>query len=215
MFYLFLRSCSIPLLKLFFRFRVTGREAIPKKGGTLLVSNHASYLDPILLGVAVPRPLYFFAKERLFHLNPFFTWLIHSLHAFPVNPDKLDKDALSRAIDILKKGKILVVYPEGTRSRDGKLQRGEAGAGFLAVRAGVPVIPVYLKGSYEALPPGARMIRPKSVSVHFGKALFFYPPASDEKDPHERNVGRRQIFYQAVADQMMAAIHKIKDLTES
>lgn len=208
MLYLILRPLAILLCKFLFRVHVTGREFIPKESGVLLVTNHASYLDPVILGVVCSRPLYFFAKAELFQ-NPIFGGLIRSLHAFPVHINRLDKDAIERAIQELTEGKAVLVFPEGTRSRDGELRPGQAGAGFLAVKAKVPVLPVYLRGAYEALPPGAKMIRPKKISVHFGEPLSFIP-----QDPkvlaHE---GRRQAYYQKIADQMMEAIREISEAT--
>ena len=216
MLYLILRLLAILLSKLFFRFHVTGREFIPREGGVLIVSNHASYLDPVILGVSFPRPLYFFARADLFK-NRLFGWLIRTLHAFPVHVDKLDKDAIEHAIKELLVGKTVVVFPEGTRSRTGALRPGQAGAGFFAVKAKVPVLPVYLQGAYEALPPGTKMIRPQKISIHFGKPLFFHepPPYFQDKEGTLKKEGRRQMYYQRIADQMMAAIKEIKDLTES
>ena len=210
MLYSFLRQLAVFLCKIFFRIHVAGREYIPKEGGVLLVSNHVSYLDPVLLGVAFPRPLHFFARADLFD-HRLFGELIRTLHAFPVHIDKLDKDAIEHAIKELTRGKTVVVFPEGTRSRTGALRPGQAGAGFLAVKAKVPVLPVYLRGTYEALPPGAKMIRPKKISVHFGEPLSFHPHNQDTALTHH---GRRQAYYQKIADQMMESIKKIKDLTE-
>ena len=210
MLYLILRLFAVLLCKLLFRVRVTGRENIPRHGGVLLISNHASYLDPVILGVAFPRPLYFFARSDLFQHRAF-GWLIRTLHAFPVHIDKLDKDAIEHAIQELTSGKTVVVFPEGTRSRTGALRSGQAGAGFLAVKAKVPVLPVYLRGAYDAFPPGAKMIRPKKISIHFGKPLSFHSHDHDTTLAHH---GRRQAYYQNIADQMMQSIEKIKDLTE-
>lgn len=211
MLYLILRLLAVLLCKLLFRVHVTGREFIPKEGGVLLVTNHASYLDPVILGVVCPRPLYFFARADLFK-HRIFGWLIRSLHAFPVRLDRLDKDAIERAIRELTEGKVVVVFPEGTRSRSGELQPGQAGVGFFAVKAKVPVIPVYLRGVYKALPPGSKMIRPKRISAHFGKSLLFETLPSLQGQ--EAKAGRRQAHYQKIADQMMEAIRQIKDLTE-
>ena len=210
MLYLILRPFAILLCKLFFRVRVTGRENIPRRGGVLLISNHASYLDPVLLGIVFPRPLYFFARSDLFQ-HRLFGGLIRTLHAFPVHLHKLDKDAIEHAVKELTRGKTVVVFPEGTRSRTGALRSGQAGAGFLAVKAKVSVLPVYLRGAYNAFPPGAKMIRPKKVSIHFGEPLSFHSHDHDTTLAHH---GRRQACYQRIADQMMEAIEKIKGLTE-
>ena len=208
MLYFFLRLLAVLLFKTLFRIRVTGREKIPK-GGVLLVSNHTSHIDPVALGVAFPRPLYFFARWDLFS-NPFFGTLIQHLHAFPVHIGGRDKDAIQGTIQKLREGKTVVLFPEGSRSRDGSFHRGQAGAGLIASKTGVPVLPAYIRGSHKVLPRGARMIRLGEVSVHFGKPLFFSPardvPGDIMKSHHA--------YYQKISNQLMEAIREIKDLTE-
>lgn len=203
-------------MKLLFRIEVTGREFIPRKGGLLLVSNHASYVDPVVLGVACPRPLYFFARWGLFQ-NPLFGALIRALHAFPVRVGRTDKEAILESIEKLIEGKTVVLFPEGSRSWDGSLRQGHTGAGLLAVRSRVPVLPVYIQGSHEALPRGAKMIRPKKISVHFGKPLSFHhftEPPLGKGESSDKLLKSRHDTYQKIADQLMQAIRQIKDLTE-
>jgi 1-acyl-sn-glycerol-3-phosphate acyltransferase len=193
MLYPILRPLAVLVCKPYFRLSSTGREWIPRKGGLLLVSNHSSYLDPVVLGAACPRPLYFFARAELFR-NFWFGGLIRALHAFPVDIRRaLDKDAIERAVKELKEGKVVVVFPEGTRSRAGELCSGQAGAGFFAVKAQVPVIPVYIEGAHQAYPPGSKMIYPRKISVHFGKPLTFAPPSEKEKVSLAQH-GHRQAY---------------------
>jgi len=207
MLYRFLLPFGILLCKLLFRLHATGKEAFPKEGGVLLVSNHVSYLDPVVLGIAAPRPLYFFAKSTLFK-NRFFAALIRSLHAFPVTLGKHDKGAITQAIQELGAGKCVLMFPEGTRSRDGTLREGHSGAALIATRANVPILPVYVRGTREALPRGGRFIRPKKVSVHFGAPLFFKAPEIlSETMSH-------QTYYKDITSKIMAAIQGIKNLTE-
>jgi len=206
MLYFFLRLLAILLFKFFFRFEVTGREYLPKKGGFLLVSNHASYLDPVALGIASSRPLYFFARWDLFK-NPFFGELLRALHAFPVRIGKMDKRAIQESLEKLKEGRILVLFPEGTRAKDGSLRDGHVGAGFLAVRSGVPVVPAYLRGTFEAFPRGAKWIRFRKIFVHFGKPITFSGGIPPLLEGHH-------VFYQKVSDTLMGAIQELRDLTE-
>ena len=155
----------------FIRLKVSGRNNIPKKGGFILASNHVSYLDPMVLGFACPRNLNFMAKAELFR-NALFGRLIGSVGAFPVKRKSGDASALKEAIRRIVSGKGLVLFPEGGRGNGANLQQPEAGIGFIAAKAAVPVIPVFIRGTGIALPKGSRKIKRAQVSVVFGKPLF-------------------------------------------
>ena len=202
--YSVLRLPGIPLVKLLFRLEVRGREFIPRTGPFLLASNHLSYLDPPVLGVASPRVLHFMASASLFN-HPGFGWLIRHLNAFPLRRDEQDPASIRLALQHLRQGRVLVVFPEGGRSRTGQLGKARPGIGLLAAHAKVPVVPVCLSGTDQALPRNARFIRPHKVSVHFGKPLFF--------TEHPSSKGDRRASYQAFADQVMASLAEIKALT--
>lgn len=159
------------MFKVLFRFRVKGREHIPRKGAFILASNHVSYLDPIALGVACPRKLNFMAKQELF-VNPWFSKLMSAVCAFPIKRDSADLFALKEAMRRLKSGKALVLFPEGSRRFDGTSAEPQAGIGFLAAKLNVPVVPAWIKGTAVALPKGAKSIKPVKVSVYFGKQIF-------------------------------------------
>lgn len=153
------------------QYRITGLENVPQKGGAILLSNHRSYADPFVIGCAIKfRRTYFFAKEELFEI-PIFNSIITSLGAFPVKRNTLDRKALNSSLNLLKKGKLLLIFGEGTRNRkrNVKLLPLRSGFAFLAIRAKVPVIPVYILGTEEVLSP--KSLHPE-VSVNFGKPIF-------------------------------------------
>ena len=203
MLYHSLRLFGILLAKLLFRVEAKGLKSVPTSGSFILASNHVSYLDPVILGVACPRPLYFMSRSSLF-TYPVFGWLIRHLHAFPVRRDEADPSSIRTALECLRQGKALVIFPEGGRSRTGQLGKAHPGIGLVAARARVPVVPVYLSGTDKALPREAKFIHPCKISVHFGPPLFFRESVVETK---------RSLSYQAFADQVMAALTEIKRLT--
>ncbi len=139
---------------LFFDLKTYGRENVPKKGGVLLVANHQSYLDPVLVAVHLYRPVSFLAKSELFE-NPFLAWLIRLLEAFPVRQGHGDVGAVKEVIRRLGEGYALNIYPEGTRTLTGDIEPLEKGVALVIRRAGVPVVPVAIHGSFEAWPKGS------------------------------------------------------------
>jgi 1-acyl-sn-glycerol-3-phosphate acyltransferase len=158
------------MLKIFFGLEVKGRENIPKKGGFIVAGNHVSYLDPIVLGVASPRRLYFMAKQELF-VKPFFSWGLLAVGAFPVKRDSADLSAIKQAIHRVRQGNGLALFPEGSRRFDGVHMEPYAGIGFLAAKLNVPVVPVFIRGTEIALPKNAKFIRPAKVTLCFGKQI--------------------------------------------
>jgi len=137
--------------KFFYRLEVIGEDhfaKIPEDQGILLCANHVSLLDPPAIGCASPRELSFMAKAELFKI-PIFNKLITTLNAFPIRRGQSDRASLKTGIDILNQGKTLVVFPEGTRSKDGLIGEGKPGAGFLALRSDAVVMPVAVIGRYK------------------------------------------------------------------
>jgi len=188
------------LMRAWFRLRVRGAEHIPSSGPALIVSNHQSILDPPVIGGAARRQIYFLAKAELFQI-PLFGWLFRALHARPVRREGSDPGALRTAALLLEEGKALLVFPEGTRSLDGRLGRGKPGVGMLAITSGAPVVPAYVSGTLEALPKGAAWPRRSQVSVSFGPALHFKTPIS---------VGRKERYREAV-EEMMRGIAQLRE----
>jgi 1-acyl-sn-glycerol-3-phosphate acyltransferase len=164
---------------LLFDLKTYGRENVPKTGGVLLVANHQSYLDPVLVAVRLYRPVSFLAKSELFE-NRYFGWLIRMLHAFPVRQGEGDVGAVKEVIRRLGEGYALNFYPEGSRTETGEVGRMEKGVALVIRRAGVPVVPVAIHGSFQAWPKGRTIFRPHPVSVKYGKAIDFDGKNADE-----------------------------------
>jgi len=159
------------IFKLFFHLDVYGKENIPCSGKFVIAANHASFLDPPLLGYICPKPIAYFTKqEQLFGL---FGMLITRLGAIPLSKSSMGTSDIRMALNVIMKGKGLLIFPEGTRSRSGKFLPAKPGIGFIVVRAGVPVVPVCIKGSFRAMPPGRNFIRPGKIIIRVGKPLFY------------------------------------------
>lgn len=158
---------SLPrLLRCLGGWRVVGHDNVPERGGAVIASNHLSFLDPPVVGSALRRRTYYFAKAELF--VPVFGWIIRKCYALPVERGGADTTAAKEAIKLLGGGELLTLFPEGTRSRDGKLQELSTGAALLASRGGVPLIPCAVRGTNEVLPVGAKFFRRGRVVVSFG-----------------------------------------------
>jgi 1-acyl-sn-glycerol-3-phosphate acyltransferase len=155
---------------LLFDFKTYGKSNIPSRGGFLLLANHQSYLDPILVAVHLNRPVSFMAKSELF-TNRYFGWLIRYLHAFPVRQTGVAKDAIQEAVKQLNAGRILNIYPEGTRTDDGEIAPIQKGITLILRMAHVPIIPVVIDGSFLAWPNRSKIFRPHPIRVLYGPAL--------------------------------------------
>lgn len=166
----FLRFFAQWLFILAFGGRTFGVRRVPSHGPALLLSNHQSFLDPVLATLALHRESAFMARDSLFRIGPF-AWLIRSLNAFPVKPGHTDVGAFRQAMRILKGDGCLTAFPEGTRTWDGRLNRPMPGLLALAQRCRVPIIPVVIEGAYEAWPRSVTLPRPRRVMVEYGAAI--------------------------------------------
>jgi 1-acyl-sn-glycerol-3-phosphate acyltransferase len=176
----------------FFPCRISGRENIPQHGSFLLASNHVSYLDPMILGITTGRRLNYMAKDSLFK-GKFLGYVLPRLGAFPIKRNSADTGALKECFRRIREGGPLLLFPEGTRHGSTQDKKALAGVGFLAIKGGVPVVPVFIDGSQNALPPGAKFFRLSKIRVFYGKPICF----KETKD------------YDAVAGQVMAAIRAL------
>jgi 1-acyl-sn-glycerol-3-phosphate acyltransferase len=152
------------------RFRARGIDRLPMQGGALLLVNHQSFLDPLLVGLHLDRPVSFLARDSLFRV-PVIGWILQNTYVMPINREAANTSSLREAIRRLKHGFYVGIFPEGTRSDSGEV--GELKPGFLALmrRADVPIHPVGIAGAYQALPRGAWFLRPGKVRVVFGAAF--------------------------------------------
>jgi 1-acyl-sn-glycerol-3-phosphate acyltransferase len=172
------RALLQPFFLLYFRMQRIGREHLPKSGPLIIAANHRSFMDPFVIGMMLRRPTYFVAKTELFD-HRLVAWLLSSLGAFPVERGHGDRDAMTTAREILERGDVVVIFPEGTRTRPGALGAPKRGVGRLALETGAPVVPMALIGT-EAIRRGWR-IRPHKVRIRAGRALRF--PQVDEPSP--------------------------------
>jgi 1-acyl-sn-glycerol-3-phosphate acyltransferase len=136
----------------------------------LVAANHASYLDIPFLGCGIPRRAAFLGRQDLF---PGFRWLFQWLGWIPIRMDRLDRVGFGKAIHLIKRGKVVVIYPEGSRTPDGRLRPGRPGIGLIVAETACPVIPAYITGTREALPIGASWVRCHPVQITYGKPMDF------------------------------------------
>jgi 1-acyl-sn-glycerol-3-phosphate acyltransferase len=168
--YLIVRAVLQPFFHLYFRMVRIGREHIPAKGPVIIAANHRSFLDPFVIGTMARRPLYYVAKQELFR-NRLQGWILNALGAFPVRRGAADEDMVATAKAILARGDIVLIFPEGTRTRPGSLGKPKRGVGRLALETGAPVVPVAVIGT-EDVRNGWR-IRPRKVRIRAGRPLHF------------------------------------------
>lgn len=180
---------------------VRGRDRIPPKGGLIVASNHISFWDPPLIGSAMPREIHYLAKEELFS-TPVLGPLIRSLNAIPIRRGAADLTGLARAIETLKQGGALLLFPEGSRMRDGELHPARPGLGLLAVSAGVPIATCFVSGSNR---PGKWWTRRMRVRIDFGVTRDWREYAGAEAD-----AAPGRAMYQSIGDAVMRDIAALK-----
>jgi 1-acyl-sn-glycerol-3-phosphate acyltransferase len=190
------------MFDMFFRGEVAGTENLPRSGAFLIAANHASHLDPPLIGSHVSRQMCFFARKTLWSGSAA-TWWLDGVGTIPVDRDGgQDVGALKRVLRALADGKVMILFPEGTRSLDGKLQTPKPGVGFIVCKTQVPVVPARIFGSFEAFGKGAKIpTLGTPVTVVFGRPI---PPAVYD-DPA---AGKER--YQIASARIMAEIAKLE-----
>lgn len=188
------------LITLFFRpwvcrLHIEGSENVPAEGAAIIACNHPGELDVVVLGYSSPRQIYFMAKEELFHIHPFLTWWLHRVGAFPVRRGRQDVQAVTKSIEIVKQGKVLGMFPEGTRDRDRGLTRGRTGAVRIALEVGAPIVPAAVVGVSRLNREWRNPLRRPMVTVRFGEPI------------HLPDVGKANAeTFQAYTDTVMFAI---------
>ena len=202
-FYRLIRCALSIIYRLCFRFEVFGSERVPREPdarGVILAPNHSSFLDPPILGISLQRPVTYLAKEYLFG-TIFVGWVLRSIGAFPIKTRTDDFRTIRKLVRILKEGRCVVIFPEGTRSLDGEFREPESGVGFLAAKSKAWVVPVYIEGTFEAFPKGKNFFKYHPIRVYYGSP--FIPDADHatlgDSDP-----------YSAISRRIMKEIENLK-----
>lgn len=193
-----------------FQWRICNPERIPLQGPFILAANHASYLDPPLVGAASPRDIHYMAKESLFRFAPM-RMALRSLNVIPVNRDGGGGAGLKAIFERLDQGNGIILFPEGTRTPDGQLQPARSGIGLLVIKTTAPVIPVRVFGTYEAFGRHRRFPRPHPVVVKFGKPMEFENLRQEAKSCSKP---RLKEIYQQVANEIMSSIAELQPNTD-
>jgi 1-acyl-sn-glycerol-3-phosphate acyltransferase len=180
-------------------FTVEGKENVPRTGPLIVCPNHFATLDPPMVPAFLPRPDSWSMAKSEYFSKRWMRWLFTHYHAFPVVRHSADRIALRRSFDLLKAGQVLIMYPEGTRVEAGVLSKPEPGAGFIAQKAGCPVLPVALTGTRDCLPKGARWPRRVPVKVSFGKPFRVL----------QRRPNGERISHDEASDAIMLAIAEL------
>ncbi len=164
--YLLSRVFAMIVGRVLFRLKVGGRENLPSKGPFIIVSNHVSFLDSGLIQAAIPLRISWIAKKDV--CEKWYLKLLHFIYdTIPVN------GAVDRALEALNRGRVLGIFPEGTRSIDGKLKEGELGTAILALKSGAKIVPVGIKGAHEAMSPVHKSVRLRPIELKIGKPFAF------------------------------------------
>ncbi len=205
MFYWVVKAILTPLLRVLYRPWTEGLENVPEAGPAIIASNHLSFLDSIFMPLLVPRRVTFLAKSDYF-TEPGLKGRLKRMFFTGVGQVPIDRSggraseaALETGIDILKEGKLLGIYPEGTRSPDGRLYRGKVGVARMALEAGVPVIPVAMIGTFEVQPQGKVIPRIKRIGMRFGAPLDFSRYAGLEDDRFVLRSMTDEIMYELMS----------------
>ena len=189
------RLFSLTFFKFFHSFRTSGTDNLPP-GPLILAPNHASYLDPPATGCGLFRVTYYLARHTLFK-PPIASWLLPSIGSIPVNQNSPGPSSLKNIFEVFKNKGTLVLFPEGQRTFDGNLRKAEPGIGMIAARANVPVVPVHIIGSREAMPRNGRWHPFRPIRVVYGKPMRFTGDPKNRED------------FQKFADEIMSAISKL------
>ena len=189
-----------PLLRGLFDLRVDGVEHLPASGPFILAANHHNYLDGVVLGVAVPRPLAFLVMPRVYRATPLHPAFHRRIGSIPINLERPDPGAIKRVLRVLDAGRVVGIFPEGPFSQKGRLVSGQPGVAMIALRAGVPVVPAAIEGTYEAL-WARRFYLPRRhpLSVRFGEPLTFGRPRRRPIARPEREEITRRIMSEIAA----------------
>jgi 1-acyl-sn-glycerol-3-phosphate acyltransferase len=198
--------CFRLLFAVWFRWRRFNPERVPPDGPVILACNHASYLDPPLAGAGVGRQISYLARESLFRV-PVLAAILRSWEVVPVDRDGGTGRGLKAILDRLERGGGVILFPEGTRSPDGRLQPARSGIGLAVIKSNAPVVPARVFGTFEAYGRHLRWPRPRQLTVKYGRPMAF---AALRAEAARCPRPRLKEIYQQVADEIMAAIAQLE-----
>jgi 1-acyl-sn-glycerol-3-phosphate acyltransferase len=174
-FYNFLRYFVYAVCRIYFRIEFHGADRVPRDGAVILAPNHASYADPILVSIPLRRRLRYMAWDKMFRV-PVLGALMRAFGAFPVNITAGDRGALRRSLEHLRSGGALMIFPEGSRTRDGRPMAFKPGIVRLAIETGAPIVPVTIVGAYSAYSPHHTWPRPRKLKLYYHDPVSLTPP---------------------------------------
>ena len=190
----------------YFRWKVHNAERVPLTGPVILAANHASYLDPPLVGSGLPRAINYLARDTLFKY-PGLGAILRSVNAVPVDREGGGGAGLKAILDRLLAGGGIILFPEGTRSPDGQLRAARAGIGLTVIKSNAPVVPVRVFGTHQAWGRQLALPRPRRVAVKYGNPMAFAALREEAKTCPKP---RLKQIYQQIADEIMAAIGELR-----
>jgi len=199
-------NCFRVMYATYFRWRVFGAENVPLKGGVILAANHASFIDPPLVGSGLKRDINYLARESLFRF-PGIGALLRSWNSVPVDREGGGAKGLKIILDRLLAGGGIILFPEGTRTKDGKLQPARSGIGLTVIKSTATVVPVRVFGTYEALNRNMKFPRPHRVAVKYGRPMDFNRLRQEARGCTK---ARLKEIYQEVANEIVAVIAKLE-----
>jgi 1-acyl-sn-glycerol-3-phosphate acyltransferase len=195
------------LYKFYFGWRVCNPERVPLEGPVILASNHASFLDPPLVGAGLKRGISYLARENLFRF-PVLGWVLHRWQVVPVDREGGGAKGLKAILDRLLAGGAIILFPEGTRTRDGRLQTARSGIGLTVIKSNAPVVPVRVFGTFEAYNRLMRVPRPRrKLIVKYGRPLLFESLRAESRSCSKQ---RSKEIYQQIANEIMVAIAELE-----
>lgn len=195
------------LFRLYFRWHIADADRVPPTGPVILAANHVSFLDPPMVGTAVTRTINYLARESLFRF-PVFGAYLRALNTVPVDRDGQGAKGLKMILDRLNRGGGIILFPEGTRSRDGQLQRARSGIGLTVIKSDAPVVPIRLFGTFEAWNRRQLFPRPRKIAICFGEPVDF---AEYRTEAETCDKARLKEIYQEVADEIMRRIAALEN----
>jgi 1-acyl-sn-glycerol-3-phosphate acyltransferase len=198
------------VFRFYFGWRVCNPERVPESGPVILACNHASFLDPPLVGAALGRPINYLARASLFRY-PIAGAILRSWQVVPVDRDGGTGRGFKAILDRLERGGAIILFPEGTRTLDGRLQPARSGIGLAVIKSAAPVVPVRVFGTFDAYGKHRRWPHPRQLTVKYGRPLDFAAPRAEAAVCTKPRVKE---IYQEAADEIMAAIGRLEPVED-